>query len=308
MLIDQASDCLSVVNISLRTLLRRFSDQVSQGQEFDSDRTTGTPFGTLQHHSGIIDGGELLTPEAYLVSICVAYITGSSTMSRDSGNPTNDPDLEHFILESEGHAFLAICQAYCSSVRAGTLHTGPAVTRDFLAAISQKLRTWDLWRSEAMHMLIFQLLDIFSPIWLQEAGEVKAIVQKLFPRWAIKKVVGGGSWKSRAAFSFFLGKHLLLESFQWWWTGLDPGDSMDLDDARTQDEDNPLDMLGDLMSDGDVRVRYLSSTLYPAIFSHPGVLGQDIMALYTVNMSKKLPSNPQWSVSNKLSRPLLTLQ
>lgn len=287
-----------MLNESIRTLLQLFSDRLSLGGEFDSDQANGNPFGTLQHHDGIIDANKQSAPsdtaEAYFSSISVAYITTSSTMSKDSSNPQHDPNLEQVILQSEGRAFLMLGQAYCNSVRAGTLHTGPATTRDILTALLQKLRTWELWRSETMHTLIFQFLDILSPVWLQEAGELKVLVEKLFPRWAIKKVVGGGSWKSRAALAIFLGKHLLQESFHQWWKNLDAGDSMEVDD-----EDSILDMLGDLMSDGDIRVRTLSSILYPAIFAYPGALGQDIMALYTNNMTQRLPSDPLWSVKAK---------
>jgi hypothetical protein len=67
---------------------------------------------------------------------------------------------------------------------------------------------------------------------------------------------------------------------------------MDVDD-----EESALDMLRDLLSDGDIRVRGIASILYPAIFAHPEALGQDIMMLYTKNMSKGLPSDPLWSVN-----------
>jgi hypothetical protein len=284
-----------VLNESIRGLLQLFSDRGSLGGEFDSDRANNNPFGTLQHPDGIADVDKLSAPgdtaETYFASISVAYITTSSTMSKDSGNPQHDPDLEQVILQSEGRAFLTLGQAYCGSVRAGTLHAGPASTRDILTAIMQKLKTWDLWRSETMHTLIFQFLDILSSIWIQETGDLKVLVQKLFPRWALRKVVDGGSWKSRAALATFLGKNLLQEPFHRWLKGSDEGDSMDIDD-----EDSTLDMLGDLMSDGDIRVRTVASILYPAIFAHPEVLGQDIMVLYTDNMMKRLPSDPLWSV------------
>ncbi|KIM33547.1 hypothetical protein M408DRAFT_14239 [Serendipita vermifera MAFF 305830] len=302
-----ASDCLSAISESLHALLQLFSDKLSQGGELDMDRYHENPFGTSTDHDGLADSGKLSGPsdtaDTYFASISVAYIATSSAMSKDVITPQPDPKLEQLILESEGLAFLTLGQAYCHCMQARTLHASPATAKDILIALNSKLKTWNLWRSETMHILVFLFLDTLSSFWLQDDGELKSLAQKLLPRWTMKKVVDGGSWKSRNAFSIFMGKMMLLEAFQRWWKDGEGGESMDVDEAtESQDEDNPLNLLGDMMLDGDIRVRVSSSILFPTVFVHAGTLEQDIMTLFEGMLSRFLALANTMIVSSPLRR------
>lgn len=231
------------------------------------------------------------------VSVSVSLISTTSMVSRTGGNSGNDPWLDQIVLDAEGPAFLSLGRAWCDSIRAGTLHASPATVRRFLDSLSQKLKIWELWRSEVMHGLVFQFLDLLTPVWLSEGGEMRRSVEKLFPRWAEKKIMDGGSWISRLHFVSFLASHLSHDKAQRWWKEMEAERSMELDDQSMFDEEgSPRDLLGDLMLDGDIRVRFISSILYPVSFQQAGDFGLDVMAIYNKSMTPKLPADPSWLV------------
>lgn len=233
------------------------------------------------------------------ITTSVSIIATTSVMSGSQEIPVTEYLIDQVILEAEGSAFLNLANAWCDACKAGTVNASPAVVKKLLDILIQKLKTWDLWRSERMHILVFQLLELLSPIWLCEGGEMRRLVEKLFPRWAERKIMDGGSWKSRAYFAIFLGYYLSADSLQRWWREGDADQSMDLDDQTVpvDDEGTPRDMLGDLMLDGDVRVRYITSVLYPTVFQMIEETGLDAMKIYGSKMTPKLPADPSWYFS-----------
>jgi hypothetical protein len=231
------------------------------------------------------------------VAISVSLLSTTSMVSRTAGNSGNDPWLDQIVLDAEGPAFLSLGRAWCESVRAGTLHASPASVRRFIDVLSQKLKIWELWRSEVMHGVVFQFLDLLTPVWLSEGGEMRRSVEKLFPRWTERKIMGGGSWISRLHFVSFLASHLSHDKAQRWWREMEAERNMEVDDQSVSfEEGSPRDLLGDLMLDGDIRVRFISSILYPVSFQQAGDLELDVMAIYNKSMTPKLPADPSWLV------------
>lgn len=236
--------------------------------------------------------------EKGFVAVSVALLATTSMVSRTNGNTSSELWLDQIVLDSDGVAFLALGKAWCESVRAGTLHASPATVKKFLDALRDKGKVWELWRSEVMHMLTFQCLELLAPVWMHEGGEMRRSVEKLFPKWAEKKVIDGGSWISRFHFANFLASHLSHDNAQRWWREGEVDQSMDIDDQSmiVEEEGSPRDFLGDLMLDGDIRVRVASSILYPVSFQLAGAVGLDAMAIYSKSMSPKLPAELSWLV------------
>ncbi|KAG8758789.1 Serine/threonine-protein kinase tel1 [Serendipita sp. 396] len=287
-----ASEFAEIIKARLCQLLESFSEKWSHIFAVNGQEHTSNDFphfdgpANKQGAFDVRDGSDKSFPAISLA------IIATSVMAR---NVEKAPTIwaEQLLANSEGNAFLLVGRAYCDCLRNGTLHASPNSSKSIISTVLQKLKTWGLWRSEDMHDLTLRLLGALAPVWVQEQGDVKGLVQKLLLRWVDKKIIDGGSWWSRYALAAFLDDDFQADPMGAWWKEGGRDDSMEVDDPDSQNG-GPLEYLGGLLADGDIRVRHLSGFVYSLIFQRADSMKLDPRLLYGKDLAAKLPSDPTW--------------
>jgi hypothetical protein len=234
-----------------------------------------------------------------VVSSLISLMCIRETMEGSTEDHYTELLFNRIMPDAEGDSFIFVGQAICDAINRKGLPVDSFIARNVLDIIYQKMKTWDLWKNDRMNYLVFQALEALSPIWLYDTSEeLELSVDKLFRRWAEKKILKGTSSKSRIALAHFLAKYIHLDPSYRWWNGenVDDGMDVDADESMIANRDVPLQWLGELMIAGDIRVRFVSSILFPDTFQYAGKAGHDIMFLYSERMTPQVPYQIKWFV------------
>ncbi|PVG01028.1 hypothetical protein CPB86DRAFT_728198 [Serendipita vermifera] len=293
-----ANDFLNTISESLQFLLSSILEEFSarsSGQSLNQPLDFNLGGNNINDQFGT--GSRLKESDNRVVASLISLMSTHAAARGPTEDQYIDVLLNHFMSDADGEPFIFVSHAVCTSISRNHLHADPSTATNLLDIIYQKLKTWDLWRNDSMNCLVFRALEVLSPVWLSDASEALApSVEKLIRRWAEKRVVGGGSSRSRIALAGFLSRYIRLDPAYRWWNAEQGDDEMDVDadESTTSNSDTPLQWLGDLMLAGDIRVRFVSSILFPETFQYAGKAGHDIMFLYSQRMSPRLPYQVKW--------------
>lgn len=236
--------------------------------------------------------------EIILTTTSMAFIATTSMVLRSGNDPSENPWLDSLLLQSHSHAFLILGQAYCNCIRSGILKVTPTAAKALLDTVgSSLLKTHELRQSESMQNVVLDLLDVLSPIWFGQPGELEAIAQDLLYVWAKKKILDGESWRSRLWMARFLARQISKCPANLLKVKKKLADSMEIDQDSAQIEENgtPLQLLSILVCDGDARVRAVSGTFYATILQTAADLRLEAIDLYN-NLLENTPTDTAWWV------------
>jgi hypothetical protein len=204
--------------------------------------------------------------ETTLATVSMSLIaTTSSIVSKSGSDSYVDPQLDAILFQSESQAFLILARAYCDCVRSEILPATSHSAKRLLDTVQNSLlKSHELRQSESMQKVVIDLLDVLSPFFFKEVGDLEPTMQNLLYNWAQKKIVHGDSWRSRLHMARFLAR--LISKIPSHHLQVKPRatDSMDLD-YDSAPSDTPLQLLSTLIGDGDSRVRIAASIFYTLI-------------------------------------------
>lgn len=237
--------------------------------------------------------GDTFIPTAIALAVTKAL--------KDSKVYWSIPWLDDLVADAQGETFLRLLQGYCLSIMSRVTPLNPNSACALLESTISKRKTWELWKSESMHLQTLQLLDVLSNQWIKDEGKLREVVRALIPKWIDKKIMSGGSWKSLVALPTLLDRFLVSNPYASWW-GDEADERMDIDnDSAEEDTRTPLGLLAVLLVDGDIRVRSSAGEVFATIFRRLSGSEATTMNLYNEELSLKLPRNSNW-LEGMLSR------
>jgi ataxia telangiectasia mutated family protein len=183
--------------------------------------------------------------------------------------------LLEIILDADGDAFLSMLPAYSENIRSGRFNLGVNATDKLLLRFSQHMGDPSLAKREQTHLEVIRFLDATVGIWLQpSAVEVLNKVQSLYKFYSdmiVRK--RARSWRIRYAFSCFTSGYLKKDPWQKTW-----------DDAEVECS-LPSELLPQLGSDEDIRVRFKLATLSAKLLSPANLADKDAVGVYEESKS-----------------------
>lgn len=160
--------------------------------------------------------------------------------------------------------------SYSENIRCGRFNLGVTATDTLLLQFSQHMGNPTFAKRESMHLEVIRFLDATIGVWLQpSAADVLSKVQFLYKFYsdmiARKKV---RSWRIRYAFSCFMSGYLNKDPWQKAWNDAEVDCSL------------PSELLPQLGSDEDIRVRFKLATLSAKLLSPTNLADKDASTVY----------------------------
>ena len=160
--------------------------------------------------------------------------------------------------------------SYSDSVRRRRFNLGVNAADTLLLRFSQHMSNPAFAKREQTHLEVIRFLDSTIGLWLQpSAAGVLNKVQSLFKFYSdmiVRKKVR--SWRIRYAFSCFTGDYLNKDPWQKAWDTAEVACSL------------PSELLPQLGSDEDIRVRFKLATLSAKLLSPTNLAGKDSSTVY----------------------------
>ena len=160
--------------------------------------------------------------------------------------------------------------SYSENVRCGRFNLGVNATDTLLLRFSQHMRDPAFAKRETMNLEVIRFLDATIGVWLQpSAVDALCKVQFLYKFYS-DMIVGKKvrSWRVRYAFSCFMSSYLNKDPWQKAWN-----------DAEV-DCCLPSELLPQLGSDEDIRVRFKLATLSAKLLSPTNLAEKDAPTVY----------------------------
>lgn len=206
----------------------------------------------------------------HIARICIDFLSLIPILQSSNSETTRDKELLEIILDADGDPFLSIIPSYSDNIRRGRFNLGTGATDMLLLRFSQHMGDPSFAKREQMHLEVIRFLDSTIDVWLQpSAANVLDKVQSLFKFYsdmiARKKV---RSWRIRYALSCFMSGYLDKDPWQKAWNIVEA------------DCSPPSDLLPQLGSDEDIRVRFKLATLSAKLLSPANLAGKDASTVY----------------------------
>lgn len=206
----------------------------------------------------------------HIARICTDFLALIPILQSTNGEITRDKELLEIILDADGDAFLSIIPAYSDNVRRGRFNLGVNATDTLLLRFSQHMGDPSFSKREQTHLEVIRFLDATIGVWLQpSAADVLNKVHflyKFYSDMVVRKKVR--SWRIRYAFSCFMSGYLSKDPWQKTWNDTDVDCSL------------PSELLPQLGSDEDIRVRFKLATLIAKLLSPTNLADKDASTVY----------------------------
>lgn len=206
----------------------------------------------------------------HIARICIDFLCLVPILQSTNGETTRDKELLEIVLGADGDAFLSMIPSYSENVRRGRFNLGTNATDSLLLRISDHMSNLSLAKREQTHLEVIRFLDSTIGVWLQpSAVDVLDKVQALFKFYSgmiVRKKVR--SWRIRYAFSCFVSNYLNKDPWQKTWNSAEVACSL------------PSELLPQLGSDEDIRVRFKLATLSANLLSPTNLAGKDPSTVY----------------------------
>lgn len=204
----------------------------------------------------------------HIAKICIDFLSLIPILQSTSGETTRDKELLEIISTADGDAFLCMIPSYSDNVRRGRFNLGANAMDKLLARISRHMGDPAFAKREQTHLEVIRFLGSTIGVWLQpSAANVLDKVQSLFKFYSnmiVRKKVK--SWRIRYAFSCFMSDYLNKDP---WQKALINGECS-----------LPSELLPQLGSDEDIRVRFKLATLNAKTLSPTNLADKDASTVY----------------------------
>jgi len=206
----------------------------------------------------------------HIARISIDFLSLIPILQSTNGETTRDKELLEIVLDADGDAFLSMIPSYSENVRRGRFNLGVNATDTLLLRFSQHMGDPSLAKREQTHLEVIRFLDSTIGVWLQSSAvDVLNKVQSLFKFYSDmidrKKV---RSWRIRFAFACFVSDYLNKDPWQKTWNAAEVSCSL------------PSELLPQLGSDEDIRVRFKLATLSANLLSPTNLAGKDPSTVY----------------------------
>ena len=206
----------------------------------------------------------------HISRICIDFLSLVPILQSAGGETTRDKELLQIILDADGDAFLSMIPSYSDSVRHGRFNLGANAADTLLLRFSQHMGDPTYAKREQTHLEAIRFLDATMELWLQpSASDVLNKVQCLFKFYSdmvVRKKVR--SWRVRYAFSCFMSSYLKRDPWQKAWNDTEVECSL------------PSELLPQLGSDEDIRVRFKLATISANLLSPASLADKDASTVY----------------------------
>ena len=206
----------------------------------------------------------------HIARICIDFLSLIPILQSANNETTRDKELLELILDADGDTFLSIVPSYSENIRCGRFNLGINATETLLVRFSQHMSDPSFSKREQTHLEVIRFLDSTIGVWLQpSATDLLDKVQFLFKFYSdmiVRKKVR--SWRIRYAFSCFMSSYLSKDPWQKTWNTAEVECSL------------PLELLPQLGSDEDIRVRFKLATLNAKLLSPANLAGKDASLVY----------------------------
>ena len=213
---------------------------------------------------------EVNTTLRHIARICVDFLSLIPILQSTNGGGTRDKGLLEIILDANGDAFLSMIPSLSDNVRRGRFNLGANAADMLFLKFSEHMSDSAFAKREQTHLEVIRFMDSTIGVWLQpSAADVLNKVQSLFKFYSdmiVRKKVR--SWRIRYAFSCFVGNYLGKDPWQKTWN------DVEVDCAL------PSELLPQLGSDEDIRVRFKLATLSAELLSPANLAGKEASAVY----------------------------
>ena len=207
----------------------------------------------------------------HIARICIDFLSLTPILQSTSGETTRDKELLEIILNADGDAFLSMIPSYSDNIRRGRFNLGVNATDTLLLRVSQHMGDPTFAKREQMHLEVIRFLGSTIGVWLQpSAADVLNKVQFLFKFYSdmvVRKRVR--SWRIRYALSCFMSDYLNKDPWQKTWITAEVECSL------------PSELLPQLGSDEDIRVRFKLATLNANLLSPTNLADKDASTVYS---------------------------
>lgn len=216
----------------------------------------------------------------HIARICIDFLALIPILQSTNGETTRDKELLDIILDADGDAFLSMIPAYSDNVRGGRLTLGVNATDTLLLRFSKHMGDPSFAKREQTHLEVIRFLGATAGVWLQpSAVDVLYKVQSLYKFYSdmiVRKKAR--SWRVRYSFSCFVSGYFDKDPWQKTW-----------DDAEV-DCVLPSELLPQLGSDEDIRVRFKLATLNAKLLSPTNLADKDALTVYHES-KRRLPAD-----------------
>jgi len=206
----------------------------------------------------------------HIARICIDFLSLIPILQSANDETARDKELLEIILDADGDAFLSMVPSYSDNARRGRFNLGTNATDTLLVRFSQHMGDPSFAKREQTHLEVIRFLDSTIGVWLQpSATDVLNKVQSLFKYYSdmvVRKKVR--SWRIRYAFSCFMSGYLNKDPWQKAWN------------TAEVDCSPPSELLPQLGSDEDIRVRFKLATLSAKLLSPTNLAGKDASTVY----------------------------
>lgn len=206
----------------------------------------------------------------HISKICIDFLALIPILQSTNGETTRDKELLEIILGADGGAFLAMIPAYSDNVRRGRFNLGANATDTLLLRFSDHMGDPSFAKREQTHLEVIRFLDATVGVWLQPlVVDVLSKVQTLYKFYSdmiVRKKIR--SWRIRYAFSRFMSGYLNKDPRQKTWNDAEADCSL------------PSELLPQLGSDEDIRVRFKLATISAKLLSPTNLADKDASTVY----------------------------
>lgn len=206
----------------------------------------------------------------HIARICIDFLALVPILQSTNGETTRDKELLEIILKAEGDAFLSMIPGYSDNVRRGRFNLGVNATDTLFLRFSHHMGDPSFSKREQTHLEVIRFLDATVGVWLQpSAVDVLSKVQSLYKYYSdmvVRKKVR--SWRVRFAFSCFVSGYLNKDPWQKTWNDAEVECCL------------PSELLPQLGSDEDIRVRFKLATLSAKLLSPVNLADRNASTVY----------------------------
>ena len=206
----------------------------------------------------------------HIARICIDFLALTPFLQSTNGETTRDKELLEIILGADGDAFLSMIPAYSENIYRGRLNLGVNAMDTLLLRFSNHMSDPPFSKREQTHLEVIRFLGATVGVWLQPAAaDVLNKVQSLYKYYSdmiVRKKAR--SWRVRYAFACFTSDYLNKDPWQKTWIDVELECSL------------PSELLPQLGSDEDIRVRFKLATLSAQLLSPVNLADKDALTVY----------------------------
>ena len=216
-------------------------------------------------------------------------------MQSSSGEPTRDRALTDLVLKASPDEFLILGHAYCEQIGRRTLNLSVSTLEGLLDQLNEVCTPYAYQHSEDTLLLVVQLLDKTSHVWMDPsvavglAGQTaRSYCWRMVHRLNLRSQ---RSWRVIDAIIRFLDGYLTKDPSQELWT-------MPVEDCDVPDESQlPAAALPTLGNDDDIRIRFRVAATSPRLLTAGRLARRDLMLEVYRDIHKNLSTQQEKCVA-----------